>query len=169
MIADRKNKILSPEQIKRTEIAAQRSDPDYRLACVELVCQVLQSTDKGIRRVCDAIRKDNPDFPPKSSIIDWMRQSDELAELYARAKAAQADHIFDDILEIADAQDDDEIITEDGKRLCNNEFVQRSKLRVDARKWVVAKLAPRKYGDKLEVEHSGSVTISPVDLDKYFG
>lgn len=44
----------------------------------------------------------------------------------------------------------------------NGDAVQRSKLRVDARKWVAAKLKPKKYGDKIDVT-SGN---EPVKMDE---
>ena len=47
----------------------------------------------------------------------------------------------------------------------NSESVQRSKLRVDTRKWLMSKLAPKKYGEKVDLEHSGEVAIKRVVSD----
>ena len=58
---------------------------------------------------------------------------------YARAREDQADTLFDEIITIADLP------------VTCNEDVTRNRLRVDARKWIVAKLKPRKYGDKIDV------------------
>ena len=41
----------------------------------------------------------------------------------------------------------------------NGEHVQRSKLRVDARKWLLSKIAPKQYGEKQAVEHSGAIGV----------
>ena len=41
----------------------------------------------------------------------------------------------------------------------NKEWTNRSKLRVDARKWVASKLKPKKYGDKLDVDANVEGTI----------
>jgi hypothetical protein len=87
----------------------------------------------------------DPAMPVQSTIYVWLNDQPEFAEMYARAKRAQADLMAEDIVAIADDQDED---------------VNRSRLRVDARKWLMAKLAPRKYGDALDIKHSGGVRVN---------
>jgi hypothetical protein len=76
----------------------------------------------------------------------------DFREQYARARDAQADTLADEIIDIADDGSNDwmERELESGKTIevVNAEHISRSKLRVDARKWVAAKLKPKKYGDK---------------------
>jgi hypothetical protein len=110
------------------------------------------------------ISKD-PDMPSQVSFFKWVGNDEKLAKQYARAREAQADLIFDEILEIADdARNDYMARTEDGEdfQTLNHEHVQRSRLRIDARKWMAGKLAPKKYGDKLEanLNHSGGVRLT---------
>lgn len=73
----------------------------------------------------------------------------------------------EEILEIADdgSQDTEEIEISEGvtSTRTNAEVIQRSRLRVDTRKWLMSKLAPKKYGDKLGLEHSGEVNVSLAD------
>jgi hypothetical protein len=73
----------------------------------------------------------------------------------------------DEALEIADETSDDWITTEDGKKILDHEHVQRSRLRVDTRKWAASKLAPKKYGDKFQHvgEGGGPIRVRP-DLSK---
>jgi hypothetical protein len=55
-----------------------------------------------------------------------------------------------------------ERLDDDGKPIgwqLNGEHLQRSRLRVDTRKWIASKLKPKKYGDKVEHEHSGKLTL----------
>jgi hypothetical protein len=75
--------------------------------------------------------------------------------MYARAREAQAELYASEIIDISDDATQDELFTDEGKRVCNAEFVMRSKLRVDARKWVASKLLPKKYGDKVTQEITG--------------
>nr|WP_134952469.1 hypothetical protein [Sinorhizobium meliloti] len=63
----------------------------------------------------------------------------------------------DEILQIADSQEGDIIKTEDGREIVNHDAIQRAKLRVDTRKWIMSKIAPKKYGDRLDLNHSGSI------------
>lgn len=106
------------------------------------------------------------DMPHMSSVMRWLFQEspfqEEFREMYAKARESQAEVLADQIIEIADDSAEDFIFIEgedkDGqgaKRVANKEQVKRSALRVDARKWVAAKLLPRKYGDKTQLEHSG--------------
>lgn len=85
------------------------------------------------------------DMPVASTVFKWLNQQPTFAEQYERAREAQADTLADEILDIADDGAND-YMGEDEKY--NGDAVARSKLRVDARKWVAAKLKPKKYGDK---------------------
>lgn len=73
-------------------------------------------------------------MPGISTVYRWLALHEGFRELYARAREDQADTLADEILLIADEAIDPQI----------------GRLRVDARKWVAAKLKPRKYGDKME-------------------
>jgi hypothetical protein len=110
----------------------------------------------------EALRKILPTIPISSETFYRWIDSDELkSKRYARACELRADSIFEDILEIADDSSGDLKITNEGKEIMDSEFVQRSRLRVDARKWIVSKLNPKKYGDRLELDNklSGEVNI----------
>jgi hypothetical protein len=84
----------------------------------------------------------------------WIEAHPDFRNQYARAREAQADRMAEEILEIADDGRNDTYTDEDGNERTNQEIVARSRLRVDARKWLAAKMAPKKYGDK--IEHVGN-------------
>lgn len=71
-------------------------------------------------------------------------------EQYARAMEARADKFAEEILEIADDGRNDTYVTENGEAT-NHDVIARSRLRVDARKWLAAKMAPKKYGEKVAI------------------
>ena len=85
------------------------------------------------------------------SFYNWIEKDVELQQQYARATISRADSIFEEILDIADDSSGDKKYTENGE-VMDSEYVQRSRLRVDARKWAVSKMNPKKYGDKYEVD-----------------
>lgn len=96
-------------------------------------------------------------MPAQATVFRWLADDRYAAfrEQYARAREAQADALVDEMLDIADDGTNDWMAdreSEDGFRY-NGDAVQRSRLRIDARKWMAAKLQPKKYGEKLEVEH----------------
>lgn len=108
------------------------------------------------------ISKD-PDMPSQVSFFKWVGNDEKLAKQYARAREAQADLIFDEILEIADdATNDwmDRNSEDESVRVVDHEHVQRSRLRIDARKWMAGKLAPKKYGDKLDATVTGKLKLT---------
>lgn len=97
-------------------------------------------------------------MPSKSTVFKWLGQQEAFADQYARAREAQADALFDEVLDIAD-EDCLIVLRDDGGEPVKAEFdstaVQRNKLRVDARKWMAGKLRPKVYGDKITQEHTG--------------
>ena len=80
----------------------------------------------------------------------------------------QADALFDEALEIADEASGDWTTDKNGKLALDHEHVQRSRLRVDTRKWTAAKLAPKRYGDEIQRtgEGGGPVTFIMTLHDK---
>src|SRR5580704_13515149 len=111
---------------------------------------------ESLREIC----KDDG-MPDKVTALRWLQkpQYAEFRTQYARAREEQADRFADEILEIADDSTGDvEILpVTDGvaAEVVNHENIQRSRLRVDARKWAASKLAPKKYGDRVLNEHFG--------------
>jgi len=112
------------------------------------------------------------EMPSSRTFYSWLDSDPEKVKLYARACEARADAIFDEILDISDDSGNDliEVDLGDGvvSEKINIEFVQRSRLKVDARKWVVSKLNPKKYGDKLDVNQNLRLEqpiFNGIDLD----
>jgi hypothetical protein len=99
-------------------------------------------------------------MPDERTIYRWLAKFESFRLKYARAREQQMEFYAQEILEISDDGRNDwmERFGQDGESLgyqINGEVVQRSRLRVDSRKWLMSKLAPKKYGDKLDVEHTG--------------
>lgn len=103
--------------------------------------------------------------PSISTVFNWFRTQPKFLEQYTRAKEESSDAMADEILDIADDGRND-WMTINGKRATNREVVDRSKLRVDTRKWLMAKMKPKRYGDKLDVkaEVDGKLNIKLVDF-----
>lgn len=108
------------------------------------ICNAISCSSKGIKK----LKKENPHWPAESTIFIWLSMHASFSEQYARAKVYQVESLVDDILEIADDTSNDYVENADGVLIVNHENIQRSKLRIDTRKWLAAKLCPRLYGDK---------------------
>lgn len=93
------------------------------------------------------------DLPSMSKVFDWLNPKlkyydQAFAERYARATTVRSEKIFDEILEIADDSSQDYYVDDNGKRKFDSEHWQRSKLKIEARKWFLAKVLPSKYGER---------------------
>lgn len=120
------------------------------------ICERMIEGD-SLRTICR-----DEKMPSASTVFRWLADDSDAGaafrEQYARAREGQADALFESILEIADDGTNDyvERLRADGERdvVFDSEHVQRSRLRVDARKWMAGKLSPKKYGDDLRLRHA---------------
>lgn len=126
------------------------------------ICELL-AEGQSLRAICSA-----DDMPSQSAVFRWLADERRATfrQQYARAREAQADALFGEMLDIADDGSNDwmERRRQDGStdEVLNSEHVQRSKLRIDARKWMASKLNPKVYGDKLDVT-SGNEPLRNLD------
>lgn len=105
-------------------------------------------------------------MPSAGLVCRWAIENERFREQYAHARDAQADTLADEILEIADDARNDWMERhgkDDPGWALNGEHVQRSKVRIDARRWYAGKLKPKKYGDK--TIHAGD-DESPIKIER---
>lgn len=130
----------------------------------DAICEGI-AEGRSLRSICQ-----DEAMPNKATVFRWLADEErkEFRDQYACAREAQADALFDEVLEIADeevtmvkrskhgAQDDEEAEVE---VVFDPTAVARNRLRVDARKWMAGKLRPKVYGEKIQTEHSGEMTV----------
>ena len=92
---------------------------------------------------------------------------DGLRQLYARAKEEQLQILADEIQQIADEPQSGEVVTLKGdeREVKIADMIEHRRLRIESRKWLLSKLAPKKYGDKIQQEVSGELAIKRVVAD----
>jgi hypothetical protein len=78
---------------------------------------------------------------------------------YTRAREAAAHLLCSELIAIIDDTSGDFTTTEDGRRVCNGDAIQRSRLKFDGRRWIISKLLPKQYGDRTETAVSGQITV----------
>jgi hypothetical protein len=133
----------------------------YSAAIATKICEMLVE-GKSLRQICE-----EPGMPNKATVLRWLadEKKSDFRDQYARAREMQAEAMAEEIIEIADDGRNDwmEVLSKDGENVgwrVNGEAVQRSRLRVDARKWLMSKLLPKKYGEtKDDGEGQGEVKI----------
>lgn len=124
-------------------------------------------TDRVARKICERIMmgeslreiSDRKDMPGKRTIVRWLGDPRLTAfrEMYYYARRVQAEIRVDEIFEIADdsSRDFKPKYDSDGEivdHVPDNEAIQRSRVRIDTRKWYASKMVPRLYGQNSQVE-----------------
>lgn len=127
-----------------------------------LICEQL-SNGESLRSICSQEGR-----PSKSMVFRWLAANEAFRDQYARAREAQANALFDEILDIADDGRNDWIEKRNAAGEVigwqeNGEAIHRSQLRIDARKWMASKMQPKKYGDKLDIDHGRSVRFDRIE------
>jgi hypothetical protein len=131
------------------------------------ICELIAS-GKSQRSISEM-----PGMPSAPTVQKWQVDREDFLLQYAHARSARADRMAEEIIEIADDGLNDTYVDDQGNVKVAQDVVARSKLRVDARKWLASKMAPKKYGDKIETTLKGDaeapikidVTLSP---DEYY-
>lgn len=116
----------------------------------DVICERLAGGE-SLRTICE-----DEDQPDKTTVLRWLKNYEEFRTQYAQAREAQADALFDECLDIADNSTNDWMSRNDPENpgyALNGEHVSRARLRIDARKWMAGKLRPKKYGEKLDLNH----------------
>ena len=105
----------------------------------ELADDICAHLSRGIslNRICQL-----PHMPGHTAVWQWLERYPEFASKYARAREVQAEYYADEMVDISDTAD--------------KENAQAIRVRVDTRKWIAAKLRPKKYGELVKHEHGGA-------------
>jgi autonomous glycyl radical cofactor GrcA len=150
-----------PDRIVRRVIPAPVSDGSIGRPskfCRELfesICERI-SNGESLQQLCR-----DPEMPSTTTIRKWLRNEEkdplkaEFGVAYTRARKALLDHWAEEIVSISDDGSNDYVDREVARgrtvRMADQEHINRSRLRVDTRRWLLSKLEPKKYGDKIDL------------------
>lgn len=116
---------------------------------------------ESVREICRS-----EGMPSMSAVFRWLQEDKAFQEQYAHAKEVGAEVLADELLDIADDGRNDWIERNDKDNpgyVFNGEAARRSQIRIDARKWLLGKLKPKVYGEKLDLNHSGSLKFEKIE------
>lgn len=114
---------------------------DYNDEVAAHICSEI-SSGRSLRSICD-----DEGMPNKSTVFKWLAKHLSFNDQYTKAQEERTSAFAEEIVEISDELTGD---------------TQRDRLRVDTRKWLMSKMAPKRYGDKVETVHSGEVEIKQI-------
>jgi hypothetical protein len=128
----------------------------------DAICERISSGD-SLRTICS-----EDGFPDKATVFRWLAADVEFRDQYACAREVQAECYAEEIVTIADTVKIGVKTkeSEDGIETTTGDMVERSKLQIDSRKWIVSKLLAKKYGDKQQIEHSGGINLGDLSDDE---
>lgn len=115
----------------------------YTPELAQRVCDLVATHTIGLSHIC----KKYPELPCRDTIYEWRWKHKDFSDKYADAKRQQAELMAEEIADIADDGTSDYYEDKDGNLKLDSEHVQRSRLRVDTRKWIACKLLPKVYGE----------------------
>ena len=119
----------------------------------DIICSRI-ALGESVRKILSEDRDQNI-LPSRKTFYEWLAQNKLLCDQYATFLEIRSDDMADEMLNIADEFGNDTITLEDGRVIENARVIARDRLRVDTRKWLLAKLHPKKYGDKIVTELTG--------------
>jgi hypothetical protein len=136
---------------------------DLKAKIPEILARI--SKGESLRSICR-----DPGMPDNSTFIGWVGANEELQAAYAVAMEQRADIHFEEMFEIAGdvSRDFVEVKNDAGEvvvRLPNPNGIRRAVLEVDVRKWALSRMNPKKYGDKVDLNHGGRVKVVTLDRD----
>lgn len=127
---------------------------DFNEEIAQKICDLILEGN-SIRSICSFVN-----MPHVATVMRWLKDHNDFAKSYTLAKQQYAEFIFDKIVEIADQCPMDK------------DSIAKARLMIDARKYAVSKLAPKKYGSKIEnieVMESPNIQINIVRATKQIG
>jgi hypothetical protein len=123
----------------------------YTEELAELICERVATSTFGLKKLCSMY----DDMPNHDTVFAWRYKNRVFSDLYTKAKIAQAELLAEETLDISDDGTNDWMETlpdkdkPEGWKL-NGEHVNRSRLRIETRKFLAAKLMPKIYGNQAE-------------------
>ncbi len=120
-----------------------RNPVPFDQQAADLLCGSVATSTLPLAKLVSSLREEYENFPCATNVYEWLHTYPEFAVQYDRAQQARADLLFHEIIELSDdvGEGDDD-----------NVKILRAKLRADARKFACARMLPRKYGDRIQVD-----------------
>lgn len=128
----------------------------YSLDVTLEICDRL-AQGESLRGICEDLH-----MPSASNVLEWVHKNkDGFAERYAHAREIGYLLLADEIVRIADTPQigTKSVSKATGLEITEGDMIEHRRLQVDTRKWMLAKMLPKIYGDRQVIEHAGAVDI----------
>ncbi len=129
----------------------------FKQETADAICDRL-ACGESLRAICR-----DEGFPSEATVRGWVKDDvSAFAAQYARAREIGYDCMAEQILELADKSrlGRKVVRSKNGIETTESDMVERTRLQIEARKWLLSKMLPKRYGEKLQTEHSGSIGVT---------
>lgn len=120
----------------------------YTRALADQICDRL-AEGESLNEICRS-----PGMPTDQTVLNWVDEDrDGVARRYARARSRGFEKLASEVLSISDAP------CEGPNGYADNGLVQKQRLQVESRKWLLSKMLPKVYGDKVEISGDANAPL----------
>jgi len=125
------------------------------------ICEEIE-TGRSLR----SILKEDENMPSSSTFFIWLKEDELKSKRYELATDLRTDILFDEIIDIAYNTEEGTTTkeTERGIEITTGDMLGHRRLKIDALKWSLSKLNPKKYGERIQNEHSGEIKTTIISL-----
>ena len=173
IIESSKGNKIPPDNPKPPEPKRKPGRPeDYTLRKAQKICQLVATTTKGIKEICET----NSGMPNPDTVYLWLFKHPEFSEMYRDAKRYQMEVLNEQCRQIADTPRPAMVIKEkrdpvDKTRVLERETtttdaIRHRELQISTRHWEMGRLAPERFGEKVQVETRGDSIQDLIDQFK---
>jgi len=132
---------------------------EFDQSAADRICDMLMD-GRSLRAIC----REEENLPSMRTVFKWLGQNEAFAQQYTRAREIHADAVFEEIRDISDTPvlGVKTVSKPTGTETTEGDMVDHRRLQIDARKWMLGKMAPKKYGEKSQIEHTGVLGLRDV-------
>ena len=154
--------VYSGKQLAEERAKAQGKRGDNQKPTARVLDEIFDRIAAGEPLITILRDEKKPHLPTVPLFYRWLEADELLVKRYIRAKEHQAETIAQEMVHIANTpQQGKKTVTKDTKdgvmvEVTEGDMIEHRRLQIEARRWLAGKLAPKKYGDKIQQEHTGA-------------
>ncbi len=133
----------------------QKESVKFSKTLFKTICDRI-AAGESLRAICR-----DEGMPSHNAVVQWVMDDREgCSSQYTKSREIQAQLLVEELFDIVDDSSKDEKTLMNGNVIMDKEYVARSRLRFDARRWYISKVLPKIYGDKLDLTHGGKIEVN---------
>ena len=132
----------------------------YKEENIDIVFDLILERIENGEALRNILKDEN--MPSSRTFYKWLKEDEVKVKLYEESTTLRSEALFDKMFEIANNTELGEVtkLTVNGLEVTTSDMIAHRRLKIDVIKWGLSKVNPKKYGDKIQTEHSGEIKSS---------